>query len=250
MDTSYECEKMNDKVGRLMSDLPFEMKYKIVYGFMPRPDYLDELKSTFEFINRLEDWQVGRGKYAKTDTPKIFHKEGVKFIINGREWYVNKIDADICFGAYKKPWHKLFREQFNEDQERWQPLVSRRGEETEDTVVFHKFVWLSRDIFDGGFDMMEQTRSYLIKKYYGRGSPRKIRILSFLDLIMVNPPCDRGYCKTTKQWYEEAGKKPSKKINKETWREMRWELAKHDPVFYINKCQDGLPEGTWTWYSR
>ena len=48
MEISYVCEQIDDILGKTMSELDYRLKYGIVYGFMPRPNYIDELKKIFK----------------------------------------------------------------------------------------------------------------------------------------------------------------------------------------------------------
>ena len=79
--TPYICSQIDDILGKKMSDLPYYLKYHIIYKYKPRPEYINELKSLFEFINKY--CQTCWTKTRKSMTPKIFYKEDVAFIING-----------------------------------------------------------------------------------------------------------------------------------------------------------------------
>ena len=56
--------------------------------------------------------------------------------------------------------------------------------------------------------------------------------------------------KLQKNFTKMLGKQPSKKITKDTWREMRWELCKHNPEFYLDKLHPCDVNNTyiWSWY--
>ena len=45
--------KTDNVLGELMSKLDYNLKYEIVFKWMPRPEYLDELKQLFDFIETL-----------------------------------------------------------------------------------------------------------------------------------------------------------------------------------------------------
>ena len=217
---------MNDILGSKMSDLDYRLKYAIVYGFMPRPSYIDELKSVFEITNNPGYWTEHRYlnsiltthkrklKVKKSECPKLFQQKNKAFIINGSKYsspYIGKDEEDTpCF-------------------------------------VFYKFVELDRINVEVIIPHCDYSRLfYKRKKKLLWGVPEiKYHMLYKLKYVV-----DRiETCKMCKELYKRENRKPAKKITNITKSNMAWELIKDDPERWFTELyMDGENVKT-TWNS-
>lgn len=214
MEVAYICEQMNDILGSKMSVLDYRLKYAIVYGFMPRPSYLDELKSVFEITNNPTHKR--KLKVKKSECPKLFQQKDKAFIINGSKYsspYIGKDEEDTpCF-------------------------------------VFYNFVELDRRNVEVIIPHCDYSRLFYKRKKKLLWGVPEIEI-KYHMLYKLKYVVDRiKTCKMCKELYKRENRKPTKKITKITKSNMAWELIKDDPERWFTELyMDGKNIKT-TWNS-
>ena len=217
---------MNDIIGYKMSDLDYRLKYAIVYGFMPRPSYIDELKSVFEITNNPGYWTEHRYlnsiltthkrklKVKKSECPKLFQQKNKAFIINGSKYsspYIGKDEEDTpCF-------------------------------------VFYKFVELDRINVEVIIPNCDYSHLFYKRKKRPLWGVSEIKYHMLYKLKYVVDRIET--CKMCKELYKRENRKPAKKITNITKSNMAWELIKDDPERWFTELyMDGENVKT-TWNS-
>ena len=257
MDTSYLCEQMNDILGDKMSELDYKLKYEIVYGFMPRPDYLEELKELYAFCDNFEEGAKKHKKYKwliRHDVmPSIFKKKYVGFIINGVEFGRSKEsyrDDAMTFKDFPKDertaqagkeW-KYCAEIRNGNEE---PYALPYAKETEEGIMFYNHYQLyCGKVSSSGFSRQMKRRS---EKCGWGWIPKKRCALREIYMDCAEYNLKKITCKALKEAFEKAGEKPSKPIKKTNKREMLWEYHKLTNLQYDDRCDDPFMVNRLSW---
>ena len=236
MDTTYICDQMNIILGEKFSKIDYKVKYEIVYGFMPRPDYIAELNEIFAVLRSTRN-EFGGLKIKKSKCPKFLQQKDKVFVINGWKIGYSRTAIDA---------HLSGRQSYAKDfTDTWSSFRGN-GEDTEDAVIFYKFVYL---------DISEVSRSdnNLPRYKYSRSRagiytyPENVYLL--LDCCFKLVKWAGGTCKFCKQLYQYKGRKPSKPITKKNVKEMAWELIKDDPREWLENPMYGEAVGIYTTYS-
>ncbi len=234
---------MDGILGKTFSRIDYKVKYEIVYGFMPRPDYIDELNEIFTALKTKICYERIEGRIKKSECPAFFQKmnSNKQFIINGQkiEYRMTGINAHLSgSGDYAADFKRRGSTYGN-------------GEETEHAVIFYKFVYLIIiDIRKKSFPEYKYSTQgfYDYEKNPDRIESETVYLLLRNCFALVS---NVKTCKLCKQLYREEGRKPSKPITKITLKEMAWELVKDDPVKWIEKYTEDMTEKTtYTWNDK
>ncbi len=232
---------MDGILGKTFSRIDYKVKYEIVYGFMPRPDYIDELNEIFTALktNICYEPSLTVFRIKKSECPAFFQQNNNKqFIINGLKIEYRRTGIN---GHLSGNFNQTYAEEFKR-----RGSTYGNGEETEDAVIFYKFVYLT--IIDIRKKSLPEYK-YSTEGFYEENPDRLesetvyLLLRNCFDLVR-----NVKTCKLCKQLYREEGRKPSKPITKITLKEMVWELVKDDPVKWIEKYTEDVTEKTtYTW---
>ena len=214
----YVCEQMDDILGSKMRNLDYRLKYEIIYGFMPRPDYIDELKKLFKTLDNCAfDTQMKFIRIRKKDCPSLLQHKNKEFIVNGVKYRYDK--TKICNFVVEGKYGELFADKTSSHY--------RVGKEQEDSVIFYKYVFMTARNLRLDDDVMVR-RYYSQRHYYNRKNIQYIKHhYDFNDWVR----CLTNYittCKRCIELYKRENRKPTKRITKLTLRKMVWELIQDD----------------------
>jgi hypothetical protein len=248
MDTSYVGEQMDDILGETFGNLDYRLKYEIVFGYMPRPDYIDELNDIFAFLknNGITNMGCLKNNYGglkgvrvkKSKCPPFLQQKDKCFIINGLkiEFMRTGIEAHLS-GNINQNYTRDFKQRGHAFQ---------NGYETEDAVIFYKFVYLYVErVIQKQIPDYKKSRKFYIKTL-GCVPAEDVYLLLECCFKMVN----EFTCKLCKQCYKDVGKTPSKPITKITVKKMTWELIKNDPRKWLLIHHHLNPNMTFTYRSN
>jgi len=218
MNHAYICELMNDKLPKTMSELDYKLKYEIVYGYMPRHDYIAELKQLFKTIDNMAvDTKMKFIRIKKKDCPSLLQHKNKEFIVNGVKYRYD--NTKICNFVVVDGYGELFKDK--------QSSHYRVGKEQDDRVIFYKFVCITARNLRLDDDVMVR-RYYSQRHYYDKKNIQYIKHHYNLN------DCVRGLvyqiktCKRCIELYKQENRKPTKRITKLTLRKMVWELIQED----------------------
>jgi hypothetical protein len=249
MDTAYVCELMNDKLGKTMSELDYRLKYEIVYGFMPRPDYIDELNHLFDFINNYKFKKYAkRFSVKKSECPKLFIQptqnnsgqvvKGKLFVINGKKYITKRIAISNCAGYFNQAFAHRFNDKNNSSD-------YGAGEDTEYAVTFYKYVYMERiDVIDDPLPDYHQSRKYYTNKNIDIREKCIYMFDAIYQLVRQIPTCKYAY-----ELYKLEKRKPTERITKKSLRRMAWELVRDDPIKFMTHHYQYDIKVTYTWFN-
>ena len=248
MDNTYICEQINDKLGKKMSDLDYRIKYQIVYGFMPRPDYIDELNHLFDFINNYKinkHWKQFSVK--KSECPKIFIQPTINnsgeiinskmFVINGKKYLTKRIAIDSCAGYFNQSFAHKFNDKNSSNY--------GAGEETEYAVTFYKYVQMEKkNIIDDPIPNYYQSQKYYKKNNTDIRENCVYMIDAIYRLVRQISTCKHAY-----ELYKLEKRKPIERITKKSLRRMVWDLVRDDPIKFMTHRYEFNIKVTYTWFN-
>jgi len=218
MNHAYVCELMNDKLGTKMSELDYRLKYEIVYGFMPRPDYIDELKKLFKTIDNMAvDTKIKFIRIRKKDCPSLLQHKNKEFIVNGIKYRYDK--TKICNFVVEGNYGELFADKTSSHY--------RVGKEQDDRVIFYKYICITARNLRLDDDVMVR-RYYSQRHYYDRKNIQYIKHHYNLNEWLRWLTRQFTTCKRCIELYKRENRRPTKRITKLTLRKMVWELIRDD----------------------
>ena len=218
MDIAYICEQMDDKLGKRMSDLDYKLKYEIVYGYMPRHDYITELKELFKTIDNIAvDTKMKFVRIRKKDCPSLLQHKNKEFIVNGVKYRYD--NTKICNFVVVDGYGELFKDK--------QSSHYRVGKEQDDRVIFYKYIFLTARNLRLDDDVMVR-RYYSQRHYYDKKNIQYIKHHYNINDWLRYLTKQITTCKRCIALYKQENRKPTKRITKLTLRKMVWELIQDD----------------------